>query len=80
MTQVRQNPATTENRRETVEGLKQRAPCIQRMYSSRCGRRAASGPSPRSAHQVRKQRRPDSVCSREEPVNLARQAATASRS
>lgn len=29
MTQVRQNPAATENRRETVEGLNWRTSCIQ---------------------------------------------------
>jgi hypothetical protein len=53
MTQVRQNPVTTEKRRETVEGLKRRISCIHRMYSSRYGRRAASGSRPRSAHQAR---------------------------
>jgi len=36
-----------------VEGLKRRISCIQRMYSSRCGRRAASGARQRSAHQDR---------------------------
>jgi hypothetical protein len=40
-------------RRDTVEGLNRQASCIHRMYSSRCGRRAVSGSSPRSAHQVR---------------------------
>ena len=40
-------------RRETVEGLNRRISCIQRMYNSRCGRRAASGARPRSAHQER---------------------------
>jgi hypothetical protein len=39
----RENPAVTEKRRETVEGLKWRISCIHRMHSSRCGRRAASG-------------------------------------
>jgi len=53
MTQVRQNPAATENRRDTVEDWNRRISCIQRMYSSRCGRRAVSGSRPRSAHQVR---------------------------
>ena len=36
-------PATSENRRDTVEGLKRRISCIHRMYNSRCGRRAALG-------------------------------------
>jgi hypothetical protein len=71
-TQVWQNPATTENRRDTVEGLNRRISCIHRMYSSRCGRWAASGSRPRSAHQARYQRRSDSVCSREEPLKRAR--------
>ena len=53
MTQVLENPATTEHRRDTVEGLKWRISCIHRMYSSRCGRRAASGSKPRWAHQDR---------------------------
>jgi len=53
MTQVLSNPATTENRRDTVEGLKRRISCIHRMYNSRCGRRAAIGFRPRSAHQER---------------------------
>jgi hypothetical protein len=43
MTQALQNPAATEKRRDTVEGLNRRISCIHRMYSSRCGRRAASG-------------------------------------
>jgi hypothetical protein len=30
MTQVREKPATTENRRDTVDGLKRRTSCIQR--------------------------------------------------
>jgi hypothetical protein len=47
------DPATTENRRDTVEGLNRRISCIDRMYSSRCGRWAASGSRPRSAHQAR---------------------------
>jgi hypothetical protein len=53
MTQVRQNPATTENRRDTAGGLKRRTSCIHRIYNSRCGRRAASGSRLRSAHQAR---------------------------
>ena len=53
MTHVRWNPAVTESLRATVEGLNRRISCIQRMYSSRCGRRAASGSRPRSAHQAR---------------------------
>jgi hypothetical protein len=52
-TQVRENPAATGNRRDTVEGLNRRISCIHRMYSSRCGRRAASGSRSRPAHQVR---------------------------
>ena len=72
MTQVRYNPATTEKRRETVDGLNRRISCIHRMYNSRCGRRAASGSGPCSAHQARKQRRSDSVCLREDPLNRAR--------
>jgi hypothetical protein len=39
--------------RDTTEGLNRLISCIQRMYSSRCGRRAASGSRARSAHQVR---------------------------
>ena len=31
MTQVREKPAVTEKRRETVEGLNRRISCIQRM-------------------------------------------------
>jgi hypothetical protein len=46
--------------------------CIHRMYSSSCGRRAPSGSSPFPAHDVRKQRRSDWVCSREGPLNRAR--------
>jgi hypothetical protein len=46
-------PVATENLRETVEGLNRRISCIDRMYSSRCGRRAASGSRARSAHQAR---------------------------
>ena len=53
MTQVRQNPAATENRRDTVEGLNRRISCIHRMQSSRCGRLSVSGSRPRPAHQVR---------------------------
>jgi hypothetical protein len=49
MTQVRQNPAVTENRRDTVEGLNRRISCIHRMYSSRCGLLAASGSRPLGA-------------------------------
>lgn len=33
----------SQGRRETVEGLKRRTFCIDRMYSSSSGRRAASG-------------------------------------
>jgi hypothetical protein len=61
MTQVRQNPAVIENRRETADALNRRISCIHRMYSSRCGRHAASGSRPRAAHQARKQHRSDSV-------------------
>ena len=43
------DPAVTENRRDTVEDLNRRISCIHRMYSSRCGRCAASGSRPRSA-------------------------------
>ena len=39
ITHVRQNPAATENRRDTVDGLNRRSSCIHRMYSSRSGRR-----------------------------------------
>jgi len=39
----------TEKRRDTVEGLNRRISCIHRMYSSRCGRRAARGSRLRSA-------------------------------
>jgi len=53
MTQVRQNPAATENRRDTVEGLKRQISRIHRMYSSRCGRRVAKGSMPGPAHQVK---------------------------
>jgi hypothetical protein len=52
-TQIRQNPAVTGNLREAVEGLNRRISCIDRMYSSRCGRFAASGSRPCSAHQAR---------------------------
>jgi hypothetical protein len=37
----------------SVEGLNRRISCIDRMYSSRCGRFAVSGSRPRSAHQAR---------------------------
>jgi len=47
------NPAATEKRRETVEGLNRRISCIHRKYSFRCDRWAASGSKPRPAHQVR---------------------------
>lgn len=53
MTQVRQNPAVTGSRRDIAEGLNRRISCIQRMYSSGCGRWAASGSSPRSARITR---------------------------
>jgi hypothetical protein len=43
MTAVRYNPATTETRRDTVDGLNLRVSCIHRRYSSRCGRRADNG-------------------------------------
>jgi hypothetical protein len=61
MTQVRKKPATTAIRRLTVEGLNRRTSCIQRTYSSTCGRCAASGSSPRSWHHVTNSRRSDSV-------------------
>jgi hypothetical protein len=42
------------------EGLNRRISRIHRMHSSRCGRLAASGSIPRSAHQARQQSRSDS--------------------
>lgn len=48
---------TTDILRDTVAGLNRRTSCIQRTYSSICGRRAASGASLRSQHQVKRRPR-----------------------
>src|SRR3954447_25956648 len=79
MTQVRQNPATTDIRRDTVEGWNRRTSCSQRRYSSRCGRVVVNGSRSRSAQHVTNPRRSDSVCTRDWPLNRARYAATANR-
>src|SRR4051794_26770865 len=53
MTQVRWNPATTDIRRDTVEGWNRRTSCSQRRDSSRCGRVAVNGwAAPRTTAQV----------------------------
>src|SRR3954451_7253428 len=79
MTQVRWNPATTDIRRDMVEGRNRRTSCSQRRYCSRCGRVAVNGSSSLSAHQVRNPRGSESVCTRDWPLNQARYAATANR-
>jgi hypothetical protein len=53
MTQVRYQPATTDIRRETVEGRWRRTSCSQRTKSSMCGRVAPSGSRSCCSHQVR---------------------------
>jgi hypothetical protein len=44
-------PGCDGERRDAMEGLNRQISCIHWMYNSRCGRRAAGGSRPCSAHQ-----------------------------